>query len=141
MARNPCGAEEWQRCADAVPFALFGIISRERVYEPPASRVQACGRSVAAMTSPWTLIVAALLLTLLWWPLRTMPRRTMWSGTLVMWAILAGLPWLADRTSLVGFASLALISAAALPAKLVDSAVVPEVWTARRWREWVLFLL
>ena len=92
------------------------------------------------MPSPWSLIAAALALALLWWPLRTASKRMLWLGTLVLWAALAALPWVADRTSLAGLGALALIAAAALPAKLIDCAVAPDVWRTRRWREWVLFL-
>ena len=58
------------------------------------------------MLPPWTLIPVAVLLAVAWWPLRNTPGRARWCGTLAR--------------------SIAL---AALPAKLIDSAVAPEVWT------------
>jgi hypothetical protein len=64
----------------------------------------------------------------------------MWCGTVALWIALAALPWLADRASLAGLGALALVAAAALPAKLIDSAAAPEVWTGRRFREWLFFL-
>src|SRR5262245_22965344 len=93
------------------------------------------------MVPAWALIPVALLLTLAWWPLRSASSRVGCCGTLALWAVLAALPWLADRRSLAGLGALTLIAAAALPAKLIDGAVAPEVWTVRRWREWVFFLL
>lgn len=61
-------------------------------------------------------------------------------GTFALWAILAALPWIADRTSIAALFTLTLIAAAALPAKLIDCACAPEVWRSRSWREWVFFL-
>jgi hypothetical protein len=54
--------------------------------------------------------------------------------------LLAALPWIADRASPVSLFALALIAAAALPAKLIDGASAPDVWASRPWREWGFFL-
>jgi hypothetical protein len=92
------------------------------------------------MRSPWALIPVALALALAWWPLRRASTRTMWSATAALGIALAALPWIADRASLAALFTLALIAAAALPAKLIDGASAPDVWTSRPWREWGFFL-
>jgi len=92
------------------------------------------------MASPWALIPAAVALALAWWPLRRASSRVRWSATAALWIALAALPWIADRASLAALFALALMAGAALPAKLIDSASAPDVWTSRPWREWGLFL-
>ena len=89
---------------------------------------------------PWALIPVALVPALAWWPVRRASKPILWGVTLALWAVLAALPWAADRSSLAALFALALVAAAALPAKLIDGASAPDVWTSRPWREWVLFL-
>src|SRR5262245_29863058 len=88
----------------------------------------------------WALLPVAVALALAWWPLRRASRRARWCGTLALWAVLAALPWFADRASPAALGALALVAAAAIPAKLLDGAVAPEVWATRPWREWIVFL-
>ena len=90
--------------------------------------------------SPLALIPLAILVTLAWWPLRALSRRAMWIGTVAIWALLWALPWLADRSSLPALAAVTLVVAAALPAKLIDSAAAPWVWNERPLRVWAFFL-
>jgi hypothetical protein len=92
------------------------------------------------MTSPWPLLAAAVLVALAWWPLRRWPARVRWCATLGASGLLGALPWLADRRDLRGLAVLALVAAAAMPAKLFDAATAPRAWRDRRWRAWSLFL-
>src|SRR5688500_2455709 len=91
--------------------------------------------------SPWLLLPAAYLVALGFWPLRRAPNRARWAGTLLLVGILAGLPWLADRGSLPALALLVLLSAAALPAKLIDSARAPDLFDRLGFRDWVAYLL
>jgi hypothetical protein len=93
------------------------------------------------MFSSWALIPVAVLATFPWWFVRTAERQTLWCCTFALSAFLATLPLLSDRASVFGLGVLVLISAAALPVKLIDCAVVPQVWTGRPWHQWVSFLL
>lgn len=95
---------------------------------------------MGAAISPWALMAAALALAVAGWPLRRASKGALWAGTFALWIALAGLPWIADRTSLPALFALTLVAAAALPAKLIDGASSPETWASRAWREWVFFL-
>ncbi len=92
------------------------------------------------MMAPWVLVGVAILVGVAWWPLRTLKKGPLWLGTIVLLGILFGIPWLASRSSLLSFGALTLISGAALPAKLIDSAVAPRIWRGRTFREWAYFL-